>query len=36
MTNFKQTLMGGAELLNSPKGLEYQQKLKEEMRKIVD
>lgn len=23
MANFKQNVMGGAELLNSPKGLEY-------------
>lgn len=32
---FKQNLMGGAELLNSPKGMEYQLKVKEEMRKIT-
>lgn len=27
--------MGGAELLNSPKGMEYQLKVKEEMRKLA-
>jgi hypothetical protein len=27
--------MGGAELLNSPKGVEYQLKVKDEMRKLA-
>jgi hypothetical protein len=35
VADFKQNLMGGAELLNSVKGVEYQLKVKDEMRKIA-
>lgn len=35
MADFKQSLMGGAELINSAKGIEYQHKVKKEMRNLA-